>query len=266
MADRNKLQFHKEIFMLSGLQRRTMLLAGLLAAAPIFGFSSTVTGIEASGSVPTICGYGSCTPGTLSTGALNIGGSTAGSYNFEVTAGDGDIYNVSGTFNNTFFSGTFLGFFPTVTLLSTSAAGADTITLDMFQDFFYGTDAGTSWAGPYNEILPLDLSATGTTATGQVLYSTDLDTTPQSVGVLPTVNGPGAYFLSGNGTLDPLDGDLLIGDFQFTFTFPDGALQGTSISSPVPEPSQTIPVAIGLMGLILFKLRRRVRITKSPVY
>ena len=241
--------------MLTGPQRHLMLLAGLLAA-PILGISSPVTGIQASGSVPTTCGFGSCTAGALSAGALTIGSGTTGSYNFEVTAADGDVYDVSGTLNNTFLSGTFLGFFPTVTLLSASAAGADSITLDMFQDFFYGTDGGTSWSGPYNEKLPIDLSAAGTTATGQVLYSTDLDTTPQAVELLPIVNGPGNYFLSGNATLGPLDGDLLVSDFQFTFTFPEGALQGTSISSPVPEPSQTIPVAVGVTCLALVNLRR----------
>jgi hypothetical protein len=89
-----------------------------------------------------------------------------------------------------------------------------------------------------------------------VLYSTDLDTTAQSVRLLPTVDGPGDYYLGGNATLDPLDGDLLISDFQFTYTFPEGALEATSISSPVPEPSQTIPVAIGLAGLVLFNFLR----------
>jgi len=241
--------------MLSGPQRRLMLLAGLLVA-PILGFSSTVTGIQASGSVPTTCGSGDCAAGALSAGALTIGNSTNGSYNFDVTSADGDIYDISGTFNNTFVSSTFLGFYPTVTLLSTSAVGADTITLDMFQDFFYGTDGGTTWAGLYNEELPITLSSAGATATGQVLYSTDLDTTPQSVELLPVVNGPGNYYLSGSATLGPLDGDLLISDFQYTFTFPEGALQGTSISSPVPEPSQTIPVAIGLTALVLAYLRR----------
>lgn len=242
--------------MLSAPQRYLMLLGCLLAASAL-GISSTITGIQASGSVPTTCGYGNCTAGALSAGALTIGNSTTGSYNFDVTAGDGDVYDVSGTFKNTFPSTTFLGFFPTVTYVgSTPAAGADTITLDMFQDFVYGSDSTTSWSGLYNEKIPVDLSISGTTATGQVFYSTDTDTTPQSVGLLPTAHGPGDYYLSGSASLGPLDGDLLISDFQLTFTFPEGAPTGSYISSPVPEPAQTIPVAIGLAGLLFFKLRK----------
>jgi hypothetical protein len=167
---------------------------------------------------------------------------------------NGDVFDVSGTYDNTFTAGTFLGFFPTVTLVS--GTNAATVTLDMLQDFFYGTDGSTSWSGTYNEEIPLDLSASGTTATGQVLYSTDLDPTAESVGVLPTVNGPGDYYLSGSNSLGPLDGDLLISDFQYTFTFAANSATGTSISSPIPEPSETIPVAIGLAVLVLFKLRR----------
>ena len=239
--------------MLSAPDRQLALLACLIVA-PALGFSDPVTGIQVSGSVPTTCGYGNCAAAALSAGALTLGTSTTGSYNFNETATDGDIYNVSGTFNNTFLSGTFLGFFPTVTLVSTTAAAADTITLDMFQDFTYGTDT-TSWSGPYNEKLPLFLSAAGTTAGGQVLYSTNLDTTPQSVGPLGPVSGPGAFYLVENATLSPLDGHLLISDFQFTFTFPEGATKGTYISSPVPEPSPTIPVAVGLAaGLLIFNL------------
>jgi hypothetical protein len=160
---------------------------------------------------------------------------------------------VSGTFDNSFPLGTSLGFFPTVTLLSASAAGADSITLDMLQDFTSGGDS-TSWAGSYHENLPFLLSGAGTTAEGQVLYSTNLDTTPQSVGLLGPISGSGIHDLVGSKTLSPLDGHLLVGDFQFTFTFPEGAPEGTHSSSPVPEPAQTIPVAIGLAGLLIFNL------------
>jgi hypothetical protein len=224
-------------------------------ALPALGISSTITGISVSGSTPTACDFGSCTAGALSAGALTIGNSTSGSYNFDVTATDGDIYDVSGTFDNTFPSGTFLGFYPTVTLLSTTAVGADTITLDMLQDFVFGDDT-TDWSGSYNEKVLLDLSAAGTSAGGQVFYSTDVDSTPQSVGLLGPVSGPGVYSLSGSATLDPLTGKYLISDSQLTFNFPEGAPAGTFISSPIPEPSQAIPLAIGLAGLLLFKLRK----------
>ena len=240
--------------MRSAPKRHLMLLACMLVA-PTFAISDTVTGIQVSGSVPTSCGSGNCAAATLAAGALTLGNSTSGSYNFDATAGDGDVYNVSGTFNNTFFSGTFLGFFPTVTLVSGTALGADTITLDMLQDFTYGDDT-TDWSGSYNEDLPFTLSAAGTGAGGQVLYSTNLNTTPQSVGPLGPVTGPGSFDLFASKTLGPLDGHLLVGDFQLTFTFPEGATEGTYISSPIPEPSQTIPAIIGVAGLLLRNMRR----------
>jgi len=90
-----------------------------------------------------------------------------------------------------------------------------------------------------------------------VFYSTNLDTTPQSVGLLGPVFGPGDFFLSGSKLLSPLNGDLLVGDYQLTFNFNAGAPMGSSGSS-VPEPSQTIPVAIGLASLLI------VNLCKSP--
>ena len=240
--------------MLSLPERQLVLLVCFLVA-PALGISDTVTGIQVSGDVPTICASGDCAAVDLSAGALTQGGSTAGSYNFNATAASGDVYNVSGTFNNTFLSSTFLGFFPTVTLVSANAAAADTIKLDMFQDFAFGNDT-TSWDGLYNEMVPFTLSVAGTTAAGQVLYSTNLDTTPQSVGPLGPVSGPGSFNLFASNTLSPLDGHLLVGDFQYTFTFPEGAIEGAYISSPVPEPSQTIPAIVGIVVLLLFSLRR----------
>lgn len=235
-------------------ERQLVLLACFLVA-PALGISDTVTGIQVSGDVPTTCASGDCAAVDLSAGALTVGGSTSGSYNFNATAASGDIYNVSGTFNDTFLSGTFLGFFPTVTLVSANAAAPDTIKLDMFQDFAFG-DETTSWDGLYNEKVPFILSVAGTTGAGQVFYSTNLDTTPQSVGALGPVSGPGSFNLVASKTLSPLDGHLLVGDFQFTFTLPEGATKGTYISSPVPEPSQTMPAIVGMVLLLLFSLRR----------
>lgn len=97
--------------MLSIPERQLVLLVCFLVA-PALGISDTVTGIQVSGDVPTICASGDCAAVDLSAGALTLGGGTSGSYNFNATAASGDVYNVSGTFNNTFLSGTFLGFFP----------------------------------------------------------------------------------------------------------------------------------------------------------
>jgi hypothetical protein len=258
--------------------------AVLALAVPVIGFSATV-GINVStsnlaapvpygytaGSTPTTCGYGSCGSAALAAGALGSGGAAPGSFNFNVTAADGDIYNIAGTFNNTFNGGTFLGFFPVATYEGNlahpgaAAVAQDTITLDMLQDFTYpGT--GISWAGTYNEKLPLVLPVAGSQASGQVLYSTVTGTGATvdaggTVGELGPVFGTGTYNLTGMNNISPLDGNYLAADFQFTFVFPGGTATpiGGYISSPpstVPEPTQTIPAAMGLVGLLLFKARK----------
>jgi hypothetical protein len=257
----------------SGFLSRCAILA---LALPIAGFSAVNNiGITAStsdlgppaGSTGTVVGYGTNNAATLATpaNALNFSGTNTGSYNFNVTAADGDIYNVAGTFNNTFLSGTFLGFFPTVTytgntkLGAVSAVSQDTITLDMLQDFYYpGT--GITWAGTYNEKLPLVLPVAGSSAKGQVLYSS-ADTPFETVGELGPVFGTGNYYLTGSASINPLDGNVLASDFQFTFTFGGGTDTpvGGYISSPpslVPEPAQTFPTALGLAGLLLIGARK----------
>jgi hypothetical protein len=252
----------------------------LALALPIAGFSAvnnvgiTVSTTDAgppAGSTPTAVGYGTNNAATLAANALGFGGTNSGSYSFNVTAADGDMYNVAGTFNNTFLSGTFLGFFPTVTYEGNSTPGhptaisADTITLNMLQDFTY-PGSSISWAGNYNEDLPLVLPVAGSSASGQVLYSTVTSNgvtvdAGGTVGSLGPVFGTAVYDLKGTNNISPLDGNYLASDFQFVFTFPGGT--GTSvggfISSPaslVPEPAQTIPTALGLAGLLLFGVRK----------
>jgi hypothetical protein len=258
--------------------------AVLALAVPVIGFSAAVTGIDVgttnlgaaapyavtAGSTPTTCGYGSCTSSALAAGALALGGSTTGPYSFNVTASDGDIYNVAGTFNNTFNGTTFLGFFPTVTYEGNTIHGGvpaiaqDTVTLDMLQDFTYPGN-NISWAGKYTETLPLVLTPGGSQASGQVLYSTvtGSGTTVDAggtVGELGPAFGSGMYTLKGMNNISPLDGNYLAADFQFTFQFAGGTATpvGSYISSPgaVPEPAQTIPAAMGLVGLLLFKVRK----------
>lgn len=232
------------------------LTAILALALPTLGLSTViVTGVEggATGGT-TVCGTGgtSCTAGSLATGALTSGTSNSNGYNFDVTAGDGDVYDVSGTYKDSLNPGVFLGFFPTVTVVSGSSTGTNTITLDLLQDFY--SASLTNWSGSYNEKIPFDLAA-GTTANGQVFYSTNVDTTPQSVGLSPTFDGPGSFYYTTSKDLT-LNGSTLIGDYQLTFTFPANAAVGTTASSPVPEPSQTIPLGIGLACLLLFNLRK----------
>ncbi len=166
--------------------------AVLAVALPVVGFSASI-GIDvttsngvaatpysvAANGPSTSCGYGSCTSASLTSGAIGFGASNSGSYGFNITLADGDIYNVAGSFNNTFLSGTYFGFFPKVTFEGNSihtaagyAVAPDTITLDMLQDFVYGNNS-TDWSGTYTEKIPLVMSnVPGSTASGQLQFST----------------------------------------------------------------------------------------------
>jgi hypothetical protein len=241
----------KEISMFSAPHRqlnRLCLTAILALALPALGISSTVTGIEANGA----CEAGTCTASGLASGALTPGGSTSGNYNFDVSFLDGDVYDVSGAFNNSFPSGTLYGFFPTVTLTSGAAAGTDTITLDMLQDFF--ASGALNWDSTYRETIPFDLSA-DMSASGQLQISTQDDSTLQSVGLL-SATGPGDTVQKDSKFLTGLNGDTLVTDYRLRFTFDKGAPNGSSGGSPIPEPSQMTSLGLVLAGLIVFRVRK----------
>jgi hypothetical protein len=234
------------------LQSRLFSRLALLALTlPLAGFSAAVTSI----SVNSTCDY-NCAA-SLSAGALTVGTSSGSTFSFGVTLANGDMYTISGSYANSFPGGTFLGFYPIATYTGNSihgavdAVGQDTLSIDMFQDFFSAT--ATKWDGSYNEIIPIDLPVAGSSATGNVSYD------GQTVGVLGPVYGTGFYTLTGNAPLSGLTGTLLTTDYNLTFVFPGGTATapGSFASSPaIPEPVQTIPVAVGLIGLLALKARK----------
>ena len=217
---------------------------------PLAAFSSTA--ITANGA----CDFGNCTAASLAAGAIPFGGSNSGNYSFGITLADGDMYTISGSYMNTYFTGTHLGFFPTITYTCNNgnnipAVAQDTISLDMLQDFS-STNPNAIWDGSYNETIPLILPVAGSSATGNVKYD------GQTVGVLGPVFGTGTYTLTGSANLTGLDGTPLVTDYNLTFTFPGGTATpvGSLASSPAPEPVQTIPAALGLVALLAFKTRK----------
>jgi hypothetical protein len=236
----------------SGFLSRCAILA---LALPIAGFSAA---IEVNGT----CYYGDCSSSGLATNAVTLGGSDGGSFNFDVTVGSGktaDIYDVSGSYLNSFPAGTKYGFFPTVTYIGNTSGNAatpdalnqDTLSLDLLEDF-----AGNykNWDGTYSETIPLVLPVAGSSATGTLIED------GQKVGLLGPVYGTTTTTLSYTTNLSGLNGSPLISDYNLNFTFPGGTATppGGYISSPstVPEPAQTIPAAMGLVGLLLFKARK----------
>jgi hypothetical protein len=221
--------------------------AVLALALPVAGFSAAVEANSVCQTAPTGT---SCSAAALTASALTPGGSTSGSYNFNVTVGT-DVYKVTGTYFDTLSptDHVFLGFFPTVTVVSASTTTPDTVSLDLLQDFSDPTLA--QWDGNYSENIPLVLPVKNSTGEGQVFYD------GISVGLLGPVSGTGVYDLSGSKSpVSPLAGSLLVADFNLTFTFPVGSTAGQTASSPAPEPTETALVGLGLAGLFLLKARK----------
>jgi hypothetical protein len=228
----------------------------LALALPVAGFSAA---IEVNGT----CYYGNCSGSNLASSAVTLGGSDGGTFNFDVTVGSGktaDIYDVSGSYLNSFPAGTKYGFFPTVTYIGNTSGNAatpdalnqDTLSLDLLEDFG-GNYA--NWDGKYSETIPLVLPVAGSSATGTLIED------GQDVGLLGPVYGTTTVTLNYTTNLSGLNGSPLISDYNLNFTFPGGTATapGGYISSPqslVPEPAQTIPAVMGLVGLLLFKARK----------
>jgi hypothetical protein len=214
------------------------LLPLLIFALPLLSFSAAVT---ANG----ICEVGTCaTPDSISTGVPS-----SGSFNFNLTLADNDMYNVSGTYSNSYGSnGTQLGFFPVVKYVGASAsAAADTLSLDMLQNIFDNSPG--IFDGTYTEVIPLNVP-NGATATGQVFYD------GQGVGLVGPA-GPGFTIGTLSANLTGVTGNTLVTDYNITFNFAAQTASGTSAGSPViPEPAQFIPTSLGLVALFaFFKLR-----------
>jgi hypothetical protein len=203
------------------------------------------------------CEVGDCTTAGLQASAISYGQVTGpntfvlsdyivGSdpYNIDITS-YGATY-LSGTYIYIDFSATYIGSSPSTT--------ADTIQLDELQDF-YSNIPGT-WDGNYTENVPV-IVGNGTTFQANLCYNGGESTV--CVGqVGPLSAGTYNYALS-NGLMGLGGGDYLAADFDFVLKFPEGTAPGTTIDvlSSVPEPRQTIPVAVLLVGILCATLVRR---------
>jgi hypothetical protein len=214
--------------------------ATLALALPILGMSAAV---QING---TCYGPGSCTNPANLTDAVTASTPVSGTLNTPFSVG-ADNYTASVVYSTTYTSGSFISVVPTVTFVSGPAPG-DTVTLDFLQDI-YDNSPG-SFDGIYNEDVILNVP-TDTTASGQLLVD------GQSVGLVGPY-GAGFYNVPGSANLSGLNGDYLAFDYQFVFTFAANTPTGTTVSSPnAPEPAQTIPAALSLVGIALVALRRR---------
>jgi hypothetical protein len=219
----------------------------MIGAAMLFPVLASPASVSVNGSCDFNCSSTALTPGQ-STGTVP--------FNFNITLGDGDKYNIAGTYSNSFPSGTSYGFFPTVTYVGAApTVAADVVTVDMIQTFSDPALANPDWSGTYSENIPFVITLAGTSASGQLLIDGD------SVGLLtvPASSGPGAYDLSDSASLAGITGNPLTADYQLSFTFPDLTPTGTGSGSPpasVPEPAQTMLLGAGSLGLLFLKARK----------
>jgi hypothetical protein len=226
-------------------------LAIVALTLPVLGFCANLgTSISANGT----CEYGAPCPNvdTPAT-AVGIGQHSSDTFNFDITLGDGDKYSVAGTYYNS-YPPQELSFLPTVTYVGSSATTtADSISLIMYQAFYDTT--GGSWAGNYCQTVAPFSIPSGDSVTGIAEFdgNAGLGTQPGN-----SAKHCASLDFGGKDASDYMDTA-----YNLTFNFQAGTTPGTPIGSLTPEPVQTIPVALGLLGLLAFKVRRFRSATRS---
>ena len=233
---------------LTNMQRRisgfglVLMLAGLATSARADLF-------QISGATPNCAGTG-C-PGTAPSLTVNQTQAPDNfSFNFAVN-GSGDTYTASGTEYATYTSGGGTTFKVNLNVVYTglsSTTVVDTFGIDVFQNFF--DSAPGSWDGTYTEDSGITISpgvGNGTSISLNAIYNGGSNT--GAVGELGpyTTNQNDA---SASNTLVGLGtGNTLAAYFQFNYSFAAGTQSesGVSLTSPTPEPRETLP----LVGLLL---------------
>jgi hypothetical protein len=205
-------------------------------------------------SLPILCMCDSYTA-TVTGTALTQGQSTYGSPTSTITLANGDPFSISLAYSASFgANGTSTAYAPTVTYTGGSAlpaaSGYDSITVDYLQSY---SGAG-SFDGTYNEVIPLVL--------GNYMTASGFATVGTTALPVISLSGPGSYTGTGSADVENLPYGSLTEEYSITFDFFAGAAAGVSGSSPTPlvtpEPSQIIPIALGLAGFgLLASFRRR---------
>jgi len=211
---------------------------------PVLGFSAAI-------SVNGTCKIGNCT----SPGSLGVGQSSAGTFDFNYTFGNGDQYNISGFYSD-HYAPQRLAFDPTVIYIGNkgnplaASIGGDTVSLVMLENFFDPTPG--VWDGNYCETFPFTVEAGGT-ATGNTYFDND------GVGLLTGNAGSSTQsmcrnisFTTSQNLSDYMDTQMLL-----NFSFAPGSAPGATIASAAPEPAQTLPAALGLAAFALVVWRSR---------
>jgi hypothetical protein len=232
-------------------QRKNLYLTGLffVAAAQFMGTAAQATVLEINGT----CQVGSCS--TVMADAITSGTTIPVTpFSITYTTANTDRFGITGTFTASYGSaGSLFGVTLDVKYLGNSSTGVsqgDTLTVDFLQDIF---DSGPgTFNGTYTEVIPLAMSGTlgsGSNVSGQLLWD------GQSIGVVGPLVGDGSLTGTKSANLTGLTGNYLSGDFNFVVDFAQGTMPGAQsiVSNSVPEPAETIPVALVIgAALILF--------------
>jgi hypothetical protein len=242
-------------------QTKTSLRLALLALAlPIAGFS---TALQASGNggSTTVCEFGVACPDPFNTAtAVGISPSpisNSGSFNFVYTFADLDQYTVTGTWSANYINSTYVIFNPTVTYLgyngdtTHASVGTDTLTLDLYQNFYDNTPG--TWSGP-----PAACEYFGVTVAPNSSATADLSYGGQQIGTLSAGPGTTNQSLCTVLTIPPPTGTapFLASDFDMTFTFPGSTAPGTQ-TSLAPEPTTATLGLLGIGSALLLTARRK---------
>jgi hypothetical protein len=213
------------------------LILGFTLCAP---FAAKSGAIDVNGT----CELGDCS----SVDSLSNGMSASANFNFDYTFGDGDTYNISGSYSASYSSitGSTISVEPVITYVGASpSADTDTVNLALLQNYF-DSSAG-SWAGTYTEDVPLDLGGPvgpGSTISGELFYD--------GVGVgLAGPFGPGSNFVTESASLDfgaNDTSDTLSAAFDFAVQFGAGTQPGASADAvTTPEPMMALPFGLSLI-------------------
>lgn len=188
---------------------------------------------------------GTCEMGNCSTpDALDLGGSTNGTFSYIYTFGNTDRYSITGNYSASYAGATSIGFNVIANYIgnsSNSASSADTLSVDLLQDYNYQGDPNGTYS--VTTTLTQDGNAPGSYTEAQLSYN------GQGLGLMGPYFGPGSQSFSASKALSGLTAPLAA-DFNYTFFFAAG-------SPAVPEPAEVGLLMCGFIAVLLPALRRR---------
>ena len=237
--------------------KRTLRAALLALAVPALALPSAFTGIVKSGTSTVTTATG-IAPSAIGSVVLNGPTVTANSaynaisFNQVVTLSDGDVYDVFGNYYSSYTdtTGTKVNINPTVIYQGSSPSVANDNISIVFTQQFFDSRPGT-WDGHYTSTTPVNFSGSvgaGSSVTAEVFYD------GQSLGSKTGTSG----VLNSAADLTGLTGDTLTSTYDITYSLNAGTQpEAGASSSSVPEPTEALPVGLGLAGLLYAMARRK---------